>query len=165
MVITEISAALTTIKVAKDLIKGISSLNADVAIKEKTVDLLGTIVDLQEHILSMQSKYGELLKSKSDLEEKLKQHEEWLITKSGYTLNEVATGVFVYCSKESKDATEPKHWLCANCFSNEKKSILQLSKYDGSGQHYSCPGCKTDIYIPSDEVRRAFGQNNRDFIS
>lgn len=163
MAITEISAALTTIKVAKDLIRGISSLNADVAIKEKTVDLLGTIVDLQEHILSMQSKYGELLKSKSDLEEKLKQHEEWLITKSGYTLNEVATGVFVYCSKESKDATEPKHWLCASCFNNEKKSILQLSNYNGKGEYYSCQRCEKDIFIPSDEFKRTRGRNNRDF--
>ena len=77
MAIAEITAALTSIKIAKDMVKGIASLDSDIAIKSKSSELLNVIVELQEHILSMQSQYSELLQSENNLKKKLAELESW----------------------------------------------------------------------------------------
>ncbi len=146
MAFTETTAILSALKTLKDIIKSFSSLSSDVAIKEKTSELLGIIVDLQGDILLMQSEYGELLKSKNDLEKELIELKDWEKTKSQYKLKKIASGTFVYSYEDSHDSKDPPHWLCANCYHNGKKSILQFST---KAFFYFCPKCKTEIHHPN----------------
>ena len=145
MVLPEINTGLLILKTFKDLIKGVSSLSSDAVIKEKTSEIFGIIVDLQEYIFSMQSKYSELVKSKNDLEKKLIKLKKWEKTKSQYQLKEIARGTFVYSYKKSDEHSDPHHWLCTNCYEEGKKSILQIST---SKFCYICPKCETKITYP-----------------
>ncbi len=145
MAIAEITAALTGIKAAKNLVKSFSSLSSEVEIKSKSSELLNIIVGLQEQILSMQSKHGELLQSKNELEKQLVNIESWEKEKAQYELKEICPGVFVYASKQDNNSTQPSHWLCTNCYNNEKKSILQYDSFVSDGTHYLCPNCKNEI--------------------
>jgi hypothetical protein len=146
MPINQISAALSSIKIASEMAKGILSLNKDVAVNEKAAKLLSVIISLQHNIMSLQSEYGELLKSKDNLENKLKEYETWKVTESQYKLEEISHGVFVRVPNNSHPYPEPKHWLCTNCWQDKKKSILQLRwKMKNGIDAYECPRCKSVI--------------------
>ena len=86
MVLTEISAAFTSLKVAADIIKGILSLNKDSTINSKVIELQSVILTLQSELSSMQSKHEEIIQAKSDVEKELIQLKNWETTASQYDL-------------------------------------------------------------------------------
>ena len=147
MPLNEISAALASVRVASDIAKGILSLNKDVAVNEKAIELLSNILSLQKDLLSLQSEYGELLKSKGDLEEQLKQFDTWSKTESQYKLDEVSSGIFVRSPNNLDESKEPMHWLCAHCWEDKIKSILQLDHSGETYKKYICPRCKNTIEV------------------
>jgi len=149
MPLNEITSAIASVKVASDIVKGILSLNKDVAVNEKAIELLSAIISLQKDLLSMQSDYSVLLKSKSDLEEELKKFNTWSKTESQYKLEEVSGGTFVRSPINLNESKEPMHWLCTHCWEDQKKSILQITWHGESSTKYSCPRCKNDIDVES----------------
>ena len=47
---------------------------------------------------------------------------------------------------------EPPHRICANCYQNGKKAILQTASHLERGYRvYSCPSCKTGIAMDVSE--------------
>ncbi|MDP2363371.1 MAG: hypothetical protein Q8M94_06330, partial [Ignavibacteria bacterium] len=68
MTLPEISAAIQSIKIGIKIAKGFSDLKTEYEIKAATSELLDSIIDVQNNLLSIQSSYGEILDSKSELE-------------------------------------------------------------------------------------------------
>lgn len=89
-------------------------------------------MELQEELQVMKAKYIECEKWKTE-------------TLPNYKLAELAAGVFVYTFQPVKESTEPEHSLCADCFLEQKKSILQRTGRDGFGIHYHCGRCGADL--------------------
>lgn len=136
-------SAVSSLNVAKDIVKGMISLKSSTELNEKTIELQSVIIDLHSDLMAIQSQYQELLKSKSDLESQLVQMKNWDITASNYKIISVNAGNFVY---EYQNTSEPKHWLCPNCFESQKKSILQCDSMSGGRKiHVSCPNCNTNF--------------------
>ncbi|MBS1257056.1 MAG: hypothetical protein MAG551_00091 [Candidatus Scalindua arabica] len=79
------------------------------------------------------------------LEKKLQAVEDWSAQTNLYELHEVAAGVYVYALKNTADNSEPAHYLCATCFNNKKKSILQRKGKGMGGTYYICNECKAEI--------------------
>lgn len=147
--ITEITSALTSLKAAADIIKGFNSLKVDVAVKEKSSELLGLIISLQSHILSIQSEYGELLDFKGRIEKELMDLKSFLIDKKNYVLVEIAPGILAYSLNSEIKTNEPEHYLCQNCFDTKnQKSILQRKYADH--KDLICNSCKSTFRL-SDE--------------
>lgn len=144
--ISEISAALTSIKAAHTIIKGIQSLKSEVEIKEQASRLLSVILDLQSDIFNLQSKYDELIKHRNQLELKIKSYDDWESIKKDYSLLEIEHGYFVYSQNDNYKGKEPKHWLCTNCFEKKIKSIL-IIKRPGFYDDYICPSCKNTFTL------------------
>jgi len=163
MAIAEITTALSSLSAATKILKSILAMNKDVAVNQKIIELQNVILTLQSHINSMHIEYNNLSKIKDEIKKELVKHKDWNKTKSQYKLKKVAPGVFVYSPQENKKPTELDHWLCANCFNDQKKSILQLSKYEERGKYYFCQKCEKEIFIPSDELKRHFDRSSRDF--
>ncbi|MCK5034235.1 MAG: hypothetical protein KAS18_11390 [Calditrichia bacterium] len=145
MVLTEISAAFTSLKVAADIIKGILSLNKDSTINSKVIELQSVILTLQSELSSMQSKHEEIIQAKSDVEKELIQLKNWETTASQYDLVKLSTGSIVRSPNKNSGFTENEHWLCANCFENQKKSFLQPGAIIGNKQKYTCQNCGEKI--------------------
>jgi DNA repair exonuclease SbcCD ATPase subunit len=125
--LSEITSALSSLKVASDIIKGFNSLKVEATVKEKSTELLNIIISLQHSIFSLQSEYEKLSKLKSALEDELQKLKEWDSIKNKFILKEVAPDTIAYVHKDSSEAASDKHWLCANCFDNEKiESIYQI---------------------------------------
>lgn len=147
--LSEITTALSSLKIASDIVKGFSSLKLETAVKEKSTELLNIIITLQQSIFSLQSEYEKVQNSKSVVEGELKKLKNWDRTKRKYILKEISPDVIAYIHKTPKESVSEKHWLCANCFDNsQKESIYQIRKRGNIPSHvYYCPKCKNEILV------------------
>lgn len=144
----EVATALSSIKVAADLASLVLKSKVDSAVKEKATELNSAIISLQQALLTLQAQYQELLEAKKRLEQELIAKENWDAEAQKYHLAEIASGVFVRAIKEDQHGTEPRHWLCAHCYENKRKSILQRGDKGLRGWIHSCPSCKVQIEAP-----------------
>lgn len=147
--LSEITNALSSLKIATDIARGFSSLKLETAVKEKSTELLNVIITLQQSVLSLQAIYEDTLKSKSGIENELIKLKDWEMKKNKYILKEVAPDVLAYVHKNQDESASEKHWLCANCFDHyQKESIYQISERGNIPSHtYYCPQCKNDILV------------------
>ena len=157
MPITEITALISSAKAAYDIAKGINSLNVDVERNQAVSKIIEILLSVQSDALVMQSNYQELLREKDELLKKLIEFEQWEKTETEHHLEEIVKGVFAYSLNNSNDTNKPKPWLCANCWQDKKKSILQADWHTETSAAYTCPRCKTQINMkfssPSPGIR------------
>ena len=154
MNLPEITAALSSFKIAINLIKSITLISKDVAINDKSIELQNVILGIQSAMLELQSKYYELLQSKSELENKLINFENWNITVSQYDLIDAGNGSFIYMPNKNHPSPNPNHYLCTNCFSNKTKSLLQIvTKYNTGFCNFKCPKCQFVVGFYPDKLK------------
>lgn len=61
----------------------------------------------------------------AELEKTIVEMQNWNAESERYKLTEFTLGQFAYALKEELHASEPAHMICANCYQNLQKSILQ----------------------------------------
>jgi hypothetical protein len=146
LVVAEIVTGLGVFKSMMDVAKGLKDIN-DATVRNSVV------IDLQEKILSAQAQQMTLLERVSQLERQIADSQAWASEKARYQLQELPPGVFVFVLKSDMANGEPEHRLCATCFNNGKKSILQSFGQDQGLETILCPICKTDLtvghFVPS----------------
>lgn len=146
MTLAEITTAIKSIDISIKIIKGISSFKKDFDIKIATDELLTNMIETKQQLLVFQSSYSEILNSKSELEKKIIELEDWNRTKLNYSLVEIASGVFVYVSKESQEFGNKQPWFCTKCYNEKKLSPFQR-KYPNN-EDFVCHDCKSKISLP-----------------
>ncbi|MGA7720305.1 MAG: hypothetical protein WCA84_03935 [Ignavibacteriaceae bacterium] len=147
--VAEITAILTSLKTANDIIKGMNALKTESAISDTRIELGNIILDLQSRTSSLQQQYDEIIRSKNDLEKKLIEMSHFNSEKQKYILKDIAIGSIAYIPEEEKDRVGNTHWLCQNCLDNQKSfSVYQFKIRDIKGNIYYCPKCKGEIVIP-----------------
>ena len=138
----EVFASLGAFKTMFDMARALKDIN-DGAIRN------GAVIELQEQILGAQVAQAALLERVSHLEAELARFETWDTEKQRYELKEPSSGAFVYSLKSGD--TEQPHWICANCYQQGKKSILQsffTQAMPGRHEHiWNCPACSTKIDV------------------
>src|SRR3972149_10809607 len=145
MPITEIAALLSSAKGAYDIAKGVSSLSADVQRNESISKILEALIAIQGEALSVQERYQKVLEEKNELSARLKNFEQWSDIEQLYELKDLGGNVFVYAYKKTESSVEPMHYLCTNCYTAEKKSILQCLGTYVTGTDYICHTCNAKI--------------------
>jgi hypothetical protein len=141
----EISTALSTIQIVKNLTKAIIDSKVSSALREQAIESQFAIIDLQNTIMNMQTHNQTLLQEKTELKQQLVNIENWETEKSKYYLEQPEPGIFVYAFDFEVEMTEPEHWLCANCYQNKQKSILQRTGSDSRGLIFLCFRCQNSI--------------------
>jgi len=143
----EITAALSSLKVAGELTALVLNTKVNQAVTQKAIELQSAIMSLQTAIIGIQSQNQELLEENNRLKQEIISMKNWEAEARKYSLKEIIAGVFVYAINEDQRGTEPGHWLCAHCYTNKQKSILQKGERlpGGGGDLYDCPNCKTHI--------------------
>ena len=139
--ISEIGAALSSLKTVSELVKAASSMS-------NYGEMLAAVNTVQEKLSSAlltnalaAEKQSQLLTEIADLRSRLARLETWEQTANNYQLTEVARGIFAYLFSPSEKSPTPRHWACTNCFQAGKLSILQ----EEDRVAYRCPMCKTLI--------------------
>jgi hypothetical protein len=138
---SEFIAGLSLFKTAFDIAKGLKDIN-DATVRNSA------IIELQEMILSARDQQAATLERISQLEKELARFENWEAEKQRYELADVGRGTFAYRLKPSMANGEPLHSICAYCFEDATKSILQPeTKAIGGSQHLVCNRCDSDLVI------------------
>jgi uncharacterized coiled-coil DUF342 family protein len=141
--IGEAIAGLGAIKTAFDIAKGLKDI--DDATRRNAA-----VIELQEKILAAQAAQSSLLEQIRELENEVADLKAWGTDKQNYELKSVHPGAFAYALKQSVQTTEPPHWICATCYQNQKKSILQYfgrAPGDNRTALYKCQRSECGAFI------------------
>lgn len=138
----EIVAAIQSTKTAIDLVKAANGLanysellTAVTAVQEKLTDAIASE-------LASQEKQALLAERVRELENKLRDVEDWDAQMKRYQLHPFPTGALAYALKPGMEQGQPLHYLCASCVDQKQKSTLQPH-----GRYLKCNICKTEIRI------------------
>jgi hypothetical protein len=141
-----ISAAIGSLQTAGEIAKGLIGLRDTAVIQGKVIELQSAILAAQGSALSAQSDQFSLIQKIRDLEEEIARVKAWEAEKEKYELIEVQPRSFAYAIKANAQGTQPKHYICANCYEQGEKRILQQRDYI----HSICPKCSSMIQDKSE---------------
>ncbi|MCJ2033046.1 hypothetical protein [Methylobacterium sp. J-068] len=123
--IAAISGLTSSLKATSDIAKAMLGIRDELLIREKAVELNAQVMTAQSSALAAQAAQAELVERVRQLEQKVVELEDWEREKCRYQLAEIATGVFAYATKPGMEDGEPPHRICARCYQDGRKSILQ----------------------------------------
>ena len=137
----ELTTALGLVQTLKTFTKSIIDSKTSSALREQAIESQFAIIEIQNTLMNMQTQYQTLLQEKNDLKQQLIDAENWDAEAAKYSLQDVENGVFAYVLKPDVETTEPPHWLCARCYNENYKSILQRTGADSKGIIFYCQKC------------------------
>jgi hypothetical protein len=142
MVVAETFAGLGIFKSLYDSAKALKDIN-DATVRN------GAVIELQEKILIARETQTALLDRVGELEKEVTGFKTWEREKDRYALKDASgRGEFAYIIKKSEQRGEPVHAICARCYQQDKKSILQWSgKGFDSEVHWRCLICDNVITL------------------
>ena len=110
-------------------------------------ELLEIVSAAQLAAIEAQSVQAEQSARIRNLEEEIKQYDDWEQEKQRYFLKQVGQAGFVYCLKDEYICDdEPRHFICPTCAGNAKKTLVhQEQDLTHRLQQLKCPQCKTTI--------------------
>jgi hypothetical protein len=138
--VAEVFAGIGAIKSAFEIAKGLKDI--DDATRRNAA-----VIELQEKILAAQAAQASLVERVGELEKEVARLEAWNAEQENYELTSVGDRVFAYSKKAGMGGTEPSHYLCANCFAERHKAILQKEITEiGRWTVFVCSRCGAEIY-------------------
>lgn len=150
----ELLTGLSIFKTLFDSAKGLKDIN-DAAIRN------GAVVELQEKILAAQAQQTALVERISELEAEVARFEAWETEKERYQLTNHGGDTFTYALKAGMEAGEPHHRICATCYQQRRKSILQSQGFFSGREKVACMPCQTTLMLG--QVNRPQQTNYRGF--
>jgi glutamate 5-kinase len=133
---TQATQSLFTLLKAANKLANYNELVAAVA------EVSGKLMAAHQAGAALQEKNSLLAEEVGALKEEIASLKTFELEKERYSLAEIGTGVYAYVLKESAANGDPPHWLCVNCYSQGKKSILhskQTITRSGAAVTHICP--------------------------
>ena len=154
--IAEISAGLSSLKAAKDILQAMNGMQTATTINDIKLTLQGHILEAQQGLFKAQEAQTTAARRISELEQESVRLKDWSGEKQRYQLHDVGRGAMTYMIKLGMENGEPSHWLCATCFEQGRKSFMQ-NKGNGVGnrtvaergldQTFACDCCKSSFKV------------------
>jgi hypothetical protein len=139
--IAEASAAMSGIKVAMDMAKGISALKSEAEINQAIIDIQRTLLEAQSAAVNDKQLISKMAVEKVALEQQLGGLNDWDVEKSRYVLTRSKLGAYTYDLRPEAANGEVDHRLCSTCFQSRTKSILNTTMKDEFGEEVECQKC------------------------
>jgi hypothetical protein len=162
--VATISAGLQSLKAAFEIGKTVLNLGLSVQVQDRIREMNAKILAAQENAIASRDYQFALLKQIGDLEKAIAELEAWDAEAETYQLTDVRPkgnvmgSAFAYAPKEGTHPTEPSHFICANCYQDRHKSILQEQfLYPGGCDALICPRCSMIIYKDGHPYPEHFG--------
>jgi hypothetical protein len=137
------AAAAKGLQSLKQLIKGEDA-------QAQLSEVYGALLSSQAQALEVLANQRSMLDEIRSLKEELASLRAWDAEKGRYSLQQIGFSAFAYALKAADKGTEPPHWICAKCYSDGKKTILQ---HNGNlylhEQSLVCVRCKSEVKTPS----------------
>lgn len=138
------------IKGALDVVKGLMDIKKGLAPPKDSKgvdDQLGKIYAL---LLEAQKEQLALLNAHAECEKELTRYKTFECEKDKYVLKELSPHSYAYAKQPVEGEVEAPHHLCASCFQDAKKSILQFSAREVHWDTLKCPKCGSQVRVPND---------------
>jgi hypothetical protein len=145
MDLTVIGGAISGLKTATDIAKGLVSVNTAVEVNSKAIELQRALLSAYADAVSAKETQSALQEEVRELKRQLSNSEEFAADMKRYKLDSPWPGSIVYALDSSMSNGEPAHYLCANCYQTKKKSILQVERTDSGFLGLKCPNCKAAV--------------------
>lgn len=143
-----IGAMVGSLNAARQITKAMLSIRDQAMIQSKVIELNTEILTAQSSAFAANATQTALLDQIRDLEKKIADLEAWEAEKKRYQLKDVGNGAMAFSLKPGMEESEPPHSICANCYSNGLKSILQKEiRYPGLAHVLACHSCGSDMYL------------------
>lgn len=142
--IAEAGAAISGVKVAMDMAKGIAALKSEAEINQAVIDIQRTLLDVQSAAIEDKQHIADLNTKIQELRSTLAQRDSWVDEAKRYVLTESEVGTFTYELRSEFANGETHHRLCVTCFENGKKAILHGRRFA------ECNSCNKRIKIQRD---------------
>lgn len=140
--IGQITALIGGINGSIEIVKAVQGVKDSVEANDAVLKLQGDLITLQGKVFILHELHSQTLQENSDLKDKVREFEDWATQAENYELRDFGGHTFAYALKTEVDTAEPDHYLCATCYQERKKSILQFSFQTNSGQDkYHCNIC------------------------
>ena len=145
-----VGAAIAAVKNVVDLVgKLVDRVPGET--REVISKLYGSVLDVQQQLLTAQAREYDLLSRCRGLEEEVAHAKDWQAETSRYVLRSVDGGVVREQTPNHASGGMPSHWLCPNCFEERKKSYLQKDPKSVASMHFwKCPRCSTAVMVDQD---------------
>jgi hypothetical protein len=148
MDMTAITGLATSLRSAVEITKAMKDIHDANLIQTKVFELTREILSAQTCALDANTAQTALLEENRGLRDKVAKLETWQAEKTRYQLTEVGEGLTAYTLKPGLEHGEPKHVICANCFQDGIKSVLQTeTRFPGRCEVLVCHRCGADLYI------------------
>jgi hypothetical protein len=130
---TLIQGAVTSLKTAFDITKGMMKLKSDAEIQLQVIELQDTILSAQSNALAAQAEQYTMIQRVRDLEERIARMNTWDEEKKRYKLVKLwdSSTCLVYALKESCKGGEEPHRICTKCYDDGRRTILQPKRDSG----------------------------------
>lgn len=146
MDLTAIQAAITSLKTAAGIAKGILDAKSLIEVQGKVIELQTALLDAQNCAINATTSQLELQQRIRELEAQLKQIEDWGDQESRYVLTTPWRGAAqVYALKKQSANGEPPHFLCTNCFHSRNRVILNPTPNPTGWLSMVCPACRSSV--------------------
>lgn len=141
-----LQSAISSLQTAGQIAKAMSELTASIELKAKVIDLQSTILAAQNSALAAHSDQFAMIERIRNLEKEIANVKAWAEEKKRYKMmppwgNSI---LVVYGLKESSKGTDPPHWICAKCYDDGRRTILNPKK-GSNNMLLHCPTCRTDM--------------------
>lgn len=147
---------MKSLSTAKEVYTGIKTLvdqDEHIASQKGALDLLALATQAYGEAMEFQQSYTLLEQEAKELTAKLEKLSAWFQDEQPkYELLALADSALVYVLKPDHQLDQPKHYLCANCFTNQQKTILQADGYVRSERKLSCHTCKSYVLYRDNRV-------------
>ena len=143
-----IGGVANSLNVALNITKALLGIRDQALVQEKVVELLGVIATAYQANMDGQLAHLALVDRNRELEQRIIDMEDWKTEKQRYQLQNLPhSGASAYAAKPGMEAGEPPHWICATCFEDGKKSILQPeTRHPGRASVLVCHRCGSEVY-------------------
>jgi hypothetical protein len=139
---------MASLKAAKDIAEAMVGLRDAAAFQAKAIEFQSKIIDIQNAAFAAQEERSAFVERVGELEKQVARLEAWEAEKQRYELKDAGNGALAYALKGQYAGPEPAHWICASCYEDSKKSILQPeTRFPGLTQHLLCHRCEADLII------------------
>jgi predicted RNA-binding Zn-ribbon protein involved in translation (DUF1610 family) len=128
MIITEIGAALGTIKNSIDVLKTLNNVTTDEKVRSAVFELQSQLLSLQVQMIEANTRYDEQAELIKALQKELDSKNKWEEESAKYEIHHPIDGMTVYRLKAEHNNTGSEIWVCPNCYGNQKISFLNRPK-------------------------------------
>lgn len=128
MDLQSISAALQSMKVAKDMVGALEGLTVDINAKTQIFHAQEKVGEAQDQLRELREEAFQLQQENHDLRRQLNEANDWDAVRKKYLLVQTTGGATVY-----QFSDQPTHYACPSCFNTKQLHFLQPDrKFSGT---------------------------------